>query len=181
MIITLCGSARFEPWFHLWNMALGLAGHSVFGLSSYPSAHDGLKNWYTPEDKIVLDRVHRDKILASDAVLILNAFAYLGESTLSELDHAQRCGKKIYMLESWGKGCGVGINHFESRIRAAMRLGVWGTRSPREVTVGPYLYPFDLLGPAGERRTRLVALVHGETDRIIESLSAEFAANGRSL
>lgn len=36
MIITLCGSSRFEAWFHMWNQALGLAGRCAFGLSSYP-------------------------------------------------------------------------------------------------------------------------------------------------
>jgi hypothetical protein len=29
MIITLCGSSRFEPWFHAWNQALSLSGHVV--------------------------------------------------------------------------------------------------------------------------------------------------------
>ncbi len=111
MIITLCGSARFEPWFHMWNRALGLAGHCVFGLSSYPSQNEGDKDWYTPEQKEVLDKVHFDKIKASDAILVLNCFAYIGESTLRELEYAKHLGRRVYMLESWGEGYGISINH----------------------------------------------------------------------
>jgi hypothetical protein len=172
MIITLCGSARFEPWFHIWNRALGLAGHCVFGLSSYPSEHGGNKDWYTPRDKVVLDAVHRDKIAASDAVLILNAFAYIGESTLSEVNFAIGAKRDVYMLESWGKGCGVGRNHFDTLRCAAKALGVSGARSPIEATVGPYLFPFDLFGDGGEQRTRLVALVRDEEERVIARLAA---------
>ena len=62
MIITLCGSARFEAWYHMWNEALSLAGHRVFGLASYPSMHEGEKSWYTPEQKVTLDMVHKQKI-----------------------------------------------------------------------------------------------------------------------
>lgn len=168
MIVTLCGSARFEPWFHLWNRALSLAGHAVFGLSSYPSQNEGVKEWYTPEDKVVLDKVHKDKISASDAVLILNPFAYLGESTLSELAWAKDQKKKIYTLESWGEGCGIGHNHNQTVQQAARDFGVWGARSPVDTIQdrGYYLYPFDLFGEAGAHRSRLVALVLAEQEAI---------------
>lgn len=84
MIITLCGSSRFEPWFRLWNEALGLAGHPSFGLCAWPS-RKSRREWYTAEQKTTLDRVHLTKIERSDAILVLNVFAYMGESTLSEL------------------------------------------------------------------------------------------------
>lgn len=124
MIITLCGSARFEPWFHMWNRALGLAGHCVFGLTSYPSQNEGGKDWYTPEQKVALDKVHLNKIKASDAILVLNCFAYLGESTLNEIEFAKKKKKKIYMLESWGFGYGIAGNHTSAWQRAARFYGV---------------------------------------------------------
>ncbi len=107
MIITLCGSARFEPWFHAWNEALSLAGHCVFGLAAYPSQHDGTKEWYTQQQKEIIDAVHLGKIATSHAVLVLNVFAYIGESTLKEIEYALSKGKETYFLESWGAGYGL--------------------------------------------------------------------------
>lgn len=178
MIVTLCGSARFEGWFHLWNRVLSLAGHSVFGLSSYPSQNSGIKDWYTPEDKAVLDDVHKNKIAASDAILVLNAFAYIGESTLSEIEYAHKISRRephvrIYMLESWGRGCGVGNNHSELYRGAAAGLGVAGARSPIEATVGPYLFPMDMFGPGGPKRSRLVEMVKNEEERLYNEAFAK--------
>lgn len=110
MIITLCGSARFEPWFHAWNKALTLAGHTVFSLACFPSI-EGEREWYTPEQKAELDSAHLRKIDASDAVLVLNVAAYIGPSTLREIEHARRTETQLYFLESWGEGLGIGPNH----------------------------------------------------------------------
>ena len=92
MIITLCGSARFEDKFKYWNKVLTLAGHTVFSLAVYPSDEGG-KDWYSAEEKLALDRAHIQKIDASEAILIINSGAYIGESTQREVDHAIRIGK----------------------------------------------------------------------------------------
>lgn len=155
MIITLCGSARFEPWYHAWNEVLSCAGHCVFGLGSYPSQHEEGKDWYSPEEKLVLDQVHLAKILCSDAVLILNVWAYIGESTLREFEHAKRHGKKIYFLESWGEGCGICHDHDEPSRGVAAKYNITAA-SPID-TFGYHCFPFDLLGEGGPFRTRLVA------------------------
>ena len=90
MIVTLIGSTRFEPFFHVWNEVLGLAGHPVFSLSCLPSR--GFQP--TADEKIVLDQVHKQKIERSDAVLLLNVFGYIGASTMSEIKHAVAHDKK---------------------------------------------------------------------------------------
>jgi hypothetical protein len=154
MIITLCGSARFEAWFHMWNEALGLAGHAAFALCSYPSMHAGEKNWYDDREKSILDEVHADKIRASDAVLFLNVMAYMGESTLREFEQARRIGKKIHFLESWGEGLGIGGNHFQEVQDAFARFGLKGG-SP--IQTSKYPGPWDLLGDGGRYRTLIVA------------------------
>lgn len=154
MIVTLCGSARFERWFHAWNKALGLAGHAAFGLCVYPSQMEGKREWYTPRQKDMLDQVHTAKIKASDAVIVLNVFAYVGESTLNELDVARWSGKKVYVLESWGKGCGITNAHATVYREAAQAHGVADFRSPVDMTGYPYAY--DLLGPAGHERRSIV-------------------------
>lgn len=162
MILTLCGSARFEPWFHAWNEALSLAGHVIFGLAAYPSQHGGKKSWYTSEQKLVLDAVHRAKIETSHAILVLNAFAYLGESTLSEISYARTQRKKTYFLESWGEGCGLSLHHFESVRRAAACLDIpFPYGSPIDTTAcSSQPDPWSLLGPAGTARSALVERLH---------------------
>lgn len=168
MIVTLCGSARFEPWFHAWNEALGLAGHASFGLCAWPSRKGGWKDWYTAEQKETLDRVHRDKIDASDAILVLNVFGYLGESTLREVAYAEEVQNiPAYFLESWGKGCGIGPSHEESYRRAAAGYGVperFG--SPIAACDRPDAWRASLLGPAGSRRTAIVRFLEEEERRV---------------
>jgi hypothetical protein len=173
MIITLCGSARFEPLFHGWMEALTLSGHAVFGLGAYPSWKDGDKDWYTPEQKAVLDEVHLAKIEASDAIVVLNHDAYIGESTLNEIEHARALWAKdrsteplrtrIFALESWGKGNGVGPTHNDE---ARARKARWGipedARSPIDTT--RFGYAWLLMGTGPDRNAwidRLTQLGYG--------------------
>jgi len=98
MILTLCGSAKFEPWFHAWNKALTLSGHVVMSLGAFPSI-EGEKNWYSDEQKLTLDMVHLSKIEESDGIVILNCFKYIGESTSREVEFAKVRDKRLYALE----------------------------------------------------------------------------------
>lgn len=168
MIITLCGSARFESWFHLWNKALSLAGHCVFGLSSYPSTNGGVKDWCTKEQKATLDAVHLLKIKASDAVLVLNPFAYIGESTLRDIEATRLMSDKaLFFLESWGKGCGITRAYYDSVQQAAATHGVpVGFGSPIDTCGWPSPWDRDLLGPAGARRNEIVQMVKEHDEAI---------------
>lgn len=98
MRITLCGSAKFESAFKEWNERLSLQGHVVYSLAVYPSDKMDNKNWYTPKEKLKLDKVHKDKIHNSDAVLVLNVGGYIGDSTTSEIKYAHRSNKRVYYL-----------------------------------------------------------------------------------
>jgi predicted amidohydrolase len=103
MKITLCGSARFEQEFHRLARELTLAGHVLYSLSVFPS-FAGSKNWYSEEQKVVLDLVHLAKIEESDAVLIIDVDGYIGESTRREIAWARIRGKRIALLsrpETW--------------------------------------------------------------------------------
>ncbi len=99
MVITLCGSARFEPEFKSWNIKLSLAGHAVFTLTSYPSDHDGKKDWYTEDEKKKLDQVHLHKIRASDAIVVLNKGGYVGYSCAREILYAESIGVQVRFLD----------------------------------------------------------------------------------
>lgn len=157
MIITLCGSARFEPWFVAWNEILTIAGHTVFSLSVFPSQKPAGKDWYTPTEKVELDRAHFRKIDASEAAFFINPWAYMGESTVREWDYARsRDGLTVYALESWGRGNGITENHTEAcRARGRQWLPKDASgcavfhASPRDTynALGPHSP--SLLGPAG--------------------------------
>lgn len=107
MIITLCGSTRFEKYFHAWNEALSLAGHIVLSISAYPSQKKTGQKWYTDAQKRQFDNIHLQKIRASDAILLLNVDGYVGESARREVEFARKEGKQIFALESWGAGCSI--------------------------------------------------------------------------
>jgi hypothetical protein len=130
MVITLCGSARFEQWFRLWNEVLTLSGHAVFDIAVPPSHKDNEKDWYSPREKAALDKAHKLKIDASDAILVLNVFAYIGDSTMSEINHARQKDKKCYFLESWGKGLGIYHIHTAMQRHLCDSFGVPEYASP---------------------------------------------------
>lgn len=100
MIITLCGSARFEREFHEWNKKLTLAGHVVFGMTTYPSIENGNKNWYTEDQKTWLDLIHYAKIMNSQGIVVINVEGYIGESTKKEIRWAKIINKHIYYIHS---------------------------------------------------------------------------------
>lgn len=166
MIITLCGSARFEKLFHLWNEILTMSGHTVYGLAVYPSTKKGKKSWYTAEEKKRLDAAHFRKIDASDAIFVLNHFAYLGESTLAEIKYAENAGKTVYFLESWGKGNGIGPNHNKDYQRRAAKLGLLDFGSPIDTCLYCYKEPWDLLPEAGAFRSKMVKTIHSTTKKL---------------
>lgn len=100
MRIALCGSTRFEALFHDWSAKLALAGHTVYSLSMFgrEAADNGKehKQIISADDKIVLDLVHLDKILNSDAILVINPGDYIGFSTSREIRWARMQSKSIY-------------------------------------------------------------------------------------
>jgi hypothetical protein len=95
MKLTLCGSLRFEPYWHEANKQLGLAGHICYSVMTFPSI-EGDKTWYTPSQKWTLDLAHLAKIEESDGVVMLNIDGYLGESSLRELEWARMRQKKVF-------------------------------------------------------------------------------------
>ena len=97
MIITLCGSTRFKDEFEEVAKNLALEGHAVLSVNMFHHA-DNLE--LTAEQKIKLDNAHKEKINASDAIFVINKDGYIGESTYSEIDWAQRMKKEVYFLEN---------------------------------------------------------------------------------
>ena len=100
MIITLCGSTKFKEEYEKTAKELALAGHTVLSVNMFGHA-DNIE--FTPEEKIMLDNEHKQKISLSDAIYVINKDQYIGESTFSEIDWAQRLGKQVFFLEELPK------------------------------------------------------------------------------
>ena len=96
MIITLCGSTKFKNEFEDIAKKLALDGHTVLSVNLFAHA-DNID--LTIEQKLRLDNAHKQKILLSDAIFVINKDGYIGESTFSEIDWAQRMNKEVYYLE----------------------------------------------------------------------------------
>lgn len=93
-VITLCGSVKFQKQFQEWNEKLTLAGNVVISL-------EGFHLKPTPEEKLILDQIHRRKIDLADEIFVIDFDGYIGESTRLEIDYATRMGKSVrYLSES---------------------------------------------------------------------------------
>ena len=53
------------------------------------------KDAYTEEEALMLDKMHKEKIKISDAILVVNVNNYIGSSTKSEIEFAKSLGKEI--------------------------------------------------------------------------------------
>jgi len=100
MKIALCGSTRFEQQFNYWNHKLACAGHTVYSLSLFGRevsdvGKEGNK-FVTEDEKITLDLVHLDKILNSDAIVVINQDGYVGFSTAREIRWAEFQRKPVF-------------------------------------------------------------------------------------
>lgn len=93
--ITLCGSTKFKKEFEAVNRQLSLEGHVVYSVAFFGHA-DNIP--LTPEQKATLDEVHKRKIDNSDAILVLDVDAYIGDSTAAEIRYAEATGKDVFYL-----------------------------------------------------------------------------------
>ena len=97
MIITICGSTKFKALILNKAQELTMAGHIVLMPCVF---HHADNVTLSTEDKIKLDNLHKEKIEMSDAIYVVNPDGYIGDSTKSEIDWAQRKKKRIIYLYS---------------------------------------------------------------------------------
>jgi cell division protein FtsB len=101
VIVCLCGSTRFMEAWQAANLSETLAGKIVLSIGCNTKSDADLQRMgeLTDEKKAELDELHKRKIDLADEILVLNVGGYVGESTRSEVLHAQRGGKPIRWLE----------------------------------------------------------------------------------
>ena len=103
-VITLCGSTKFKEQFINVQKELTLKGNIVisvglFGHSGDTEVWENMDEGTLTKTKEMLDDMHKRKIDMADEIFVINVNRYIGESTKSEIEYAQRIGKKINYLE----------------------------------------------------------------------------------
>ena len=53
------------------------------------------KDDFTKEEAAILDKMHKERIKLSDAILVVNIDGYIGSSTKSEIEFAKSLHKEI--------------------------------------------------------------------------------------
>ncbi|RIJ76689.1 hypothetical protein D1871_11345 [Nakamurella silvestris] len=99
-IVTLCGSTRFKEEINRLNAELTMAGKLVISIGVFGHVDLPERDWTThgSADKIMLDRLHRQKIDLADRILVVNPGGYIGESTRSEIAYATAKGMPVEYL-----------------------------------------------------------------------------------
>lgn len=92
-VLTLCGSIRFMKKILEVHEELELQGYVVIGIVQHVR-----KEPYTPDEEDLLDVIHKIKIDIADGIYVVNVDGYIGSSTRSEIEYAQKTGKEIYYL-----------------------------------------------------------------------------------
>lgn len=91
-VITVCGSLKFKKEMLDITEKMELEGNCMLSVI-YPTKED--KDAYTEEEVIILDKMHKEKIKLSDAILVVNVGGYIGNSTKSEIEFAKSLNKEI--------------------------------------------------------------------------------------
>jgi len=95
VLVTLCGSTRFESEFIKAQRQLSVAGIAFFSLAVLPQNRTPGEDWSDLSyDKIMADIMYFDRIIRSDAILLLGD-GYIGFSTAREILWADVQGKGV--------------------------------------------------------------------------------------
>jgi len=105
-VVTLCGSTRFKDAFIKAQKELTLKGFIVisvglFGHSGDEEVWEGMDDGTVTRTKEMLDDMHKRKIDLSDGIFVINVGGYIGSSTRSEIEYAQKTGKGVRYLEEF--------------------------------------------------------------------------------
>ena len=97
-IITLCGSTKFKEHFLSEQKRLTLEGNIVISVGLF--GHSGDNEVWSDGTKEMLDDMHKRKIDLSDEIFVINVNGYIGDSTKSEIEYAQKTSKKVVYLNN---------------------------------------------------------------------------------
>lgn len=92
-IITICGSMKFVREMMEISEKVELQGNVVL-MPIYNNSRPN-KEAFTNEEVLILDKMHRERIKLSDAILVVNVNGYIGSSTKSEIEYAKSLNKEV--------------------------------------------------------------------------------------
>lgn len=92
-IITVCGSMKFIEQMLEITEQLELKGNCMLVPIYNPNKPN--KADFTKEEGLMLDKMHKERIKLSDAILVVNVDGYIGNSTNKEIEYAKSLGKEI--------------------------------------------------------------------------------------
>lgn len=92
-VITICGSMKFINEMMNIAMKMELDGNCILMPIYSPTKTN--KDDFTKEDALMLDKMHKERIKLSDAILVANVDNYIGSSTKSEIEYAKSLNKEI--------------------------------------------------------------------------------------
>lgn len=115
-VVCLCGSTRFYREFQEANYRFTMGGMIVLSVGFYPHSQKqvhGQAVGCTSEQKVRLDELHKRKIDIADLVFVLNVGGYIGDSTESEIEYAERTDKTVIYFENGHEDGLPGIQRIE--------------------------------------------------------------------
>ena len=92
-IITVCGSLKFYKEMMEITEKMELQGNCMLVPIYNPNKTN--KDDFTKEEAAILDKMHKERIKLSDAILVVNIDGYIGSSTKSEIEFAKSLHKEI--------------------------------------------------------------------------------------
>lgn len=92
-IITVCGSIRFLNEMMVATEKMELKDNCMLVPIYNPNKTS--KDDFTEQEALILDKMHKERIKLSDAILVVDVDGYIGSSTKSEIEFAKNLGKEI--------------------------------------------------------------------------------------
>lgn len=91
-IITICGSYKFKKEMIEIAEIMTLKENCVLLPNELSRPN---KESYTEEEASIIDKMHKEKIKISDAILVVDINNYIGRSTKEEIEYAKNLNKEI--------------------------------------------------------------------------------------
>lgn len=91
-VITVCGSYKFKKEMVEIAEKMTLEGNCMIMPNDLTKTG---KDSYTEDEILMIDKMHKEKIRISDAILVVDVNGYIGNSTKSEIEYAKSLNKEI--------------------------------------------------------------------------------------
>ena len=99
-IITVCGSLKYKEEIMKITEEMGLKGNCMLSIV-YPTKSD--LSMYSKEQLIILKEMHKERIRISDAILVVDIYDYIGDSTKNEIEFAESLNKEVIYYSNLSK------------------------------------------------------------------------------